>query len=86
MQLLSASGLGLSFGDVHIFSDVALEVVARARVGVVGPNGSGKTSLMEMVAGVRDPDGGTVVRTQGLRIGFVPSVHLWTMTERFATR
>ena len=70
--MLSASGLGLSFGDVHIFSDVALEVVARARVGVVGPNGSGKTSLMEMVAGVRDPDGGTVVRTQGLRIGFVP--------------
>ncbi len=72
MQLLSASGLGLSFGDVHIFSDVALEVVARARIGVVGPNGSGKTSLMEMVAGVRDPDGGIVVRAQGLRIGFVP--------------
>ena len=72
MQLLSASGLGLSFGDVHIFSDVALEVVARARIGVVGPNGSGKTSLMEMVAGVRDPDGGTVVLSQGLRTGFVP--------------
>ncbi len=72
MQLLSASGLGLSFGDVHIFSDVALEVVARARIGVVGPNGSGKTSLMEMVAGVREPDGGIVVRSHGLRIGFVP--------------
>ena len=72
MQLLSASGLGLSFGDVHIFSDVTLEVVERGRIGVVGPNGSGKTSLMEMVAGVRNPDGGAVVRAQGLRIGFVP--------------
>ena len=71
MQLLNASGLGLAFGDVQIFSDVALEVVARARVGVVGPNGSGKTSLMEMIAGVREPVGGSLVRAQGLRLGFV---------------
>ena len=72
MQLLTASGLSLAFGDIEIFADVTLEVVDRARIGVVGPNGGGKTSLLEMLVGERRPTTGSVTRSQGLRIGYVP--------------
>jgi ATP-binding cassette subfamily F protein 3 len=74
VTLLSASQLKLSYGDVEIFSGVDLEVAERARIGVVGPNGGGKTSLLRVLVGEMEPSGGAVSRAEGLRIGYVPQV------------
>ena len=70
-MLLTASQLKLFYGDMEIFADVSVEVGERARIGLVGPNGSGKTSLLRALTGSLDPDGGFVSTAPGLRIAYV---------------
>ena len=71
MSLLSASGLALSYGELDIFSDIKLEVADRARIALIGPNGSGKTSLLKVLVGELTPNGGALNRANGLHIGYV---------------
>ena len=72
MSLLTASQLAVSYGELEVFSNLSLEVADRARVGIVGPNGGGKTSLLRLLVGEMEPDSGTVAHSKGLRIGYVP--------------
>ena len=74
MSLLSASQLSLSYGDLPVFSGIGLEVPDRARIGIVGPNGGGKTSLIRVLLGELHPDAGTVSRADRVRIGYVPQI------------
>ena len=74
MPLLTASDLNVSYGDVEVFSDVSLEVAGGARIGLVGPNGGGKTSLLSVLVGHLEPSVGHVYRPSGLRISYVPQV------------
>ena len=75
MPLLTASKLAVSYGDFDLFSDVALEVAERARIGLVGPNGGGKTSLLKVLVGEQQPNAGQVYRAGGVRVGYVPQVN-----------
>ena len=70
-MLLSASQLKLFYGEMEIFADVSVEVGERARVGLVGSNGSGKTSLLRVLTGGLEPDGGYVSANPGLRVAYV---------------
>ena len=72
MTRLSATQLKLNYGELEVFSGVDLEVSDRARIGIVGPNGGGKTSLLRVLLGELEPNGGTVGRANGLRVGYVP--------------
>jgi ATP-binding cassette subfamily F protein 3 len=72
MPLLTASKLAVSYGDVNLFSDISLEIADRARIGFVGPNGGGKTSLLRLLVGEQEPYGGQVHRARGTRMGYVP--------------
>ena len=74
MPILSAQKLKLLFGEVEIFSDVSLEVNEHARIGIVGPNGGGKTSLLRMLLGELDSDAGAVIRGSSIRIGYVSQI------------
>ena len=74
MPLLTASNLKVSYAELEIFSDVSLEVSDRARIGVVGPNGGGKTSLLRVLIGEQEPEDGQVFRAAGVRIGYVPQM------------
>ena len=70
-MLLTASQLKLFYGDMEIFANVNVEVGEQARVGLVGPNGSGKTSLLRVLTGSLQPDGGNVSINPGLRSAYV---------------
>ncbi len=70
-MLLSASQLKLFYGDVEVFADVSVEVGEQARVGLVGPNGGGKTSLLRVLTGGLEPDAGYVSKGPGLRVAYV---------------
>ena len=72
MALLTASNLKVSYGELEVFSEISLEIAERARIGVVGPNGGGKTSLLRVLVGDLEPNSGQVYRASGLRIGYVP--------------
>ena len=72
---LSARGLAKRFGSLEVFSDVDLSIDRGSRVVVLGLNGAGKTTLLRVLAGVEDPDTGTVVHGHGLRLGYYAQEH-----------
>ena len=72
MPLVSTTAVAVSYGTDEIFSGVDLEISERARIGIVGPNGSGKTSLLKLLVEELEPNAGTVHWTRGVRVGYVP--------------
>ena len=76
MSLLGASQLNLHYADIEIFSDVTLQVNEKSHIGIVGPNGSGKTSLIRVLLGMQDFDGGDIFKSESLRVGYVPQTAL----------
>ncbi|HZW03613.1 MAG TPA: ABC-F family ATP-binding cassette domain-containing protein [Anaerolineaceae bacterium] len=72
MAILTANRLSKSFGAEDLFSDLALSIPHRARIGLVGPNGVGKTTLLRILVGLDEPSEGTVQRARGLQIGYLP--------------
>jgi len=67
-RLLVARGLSVSRGGRRLVGDLDLVVTPGTRVGLIGPNGSGKTSLLEVLAGVVPPDAGEIERADDLRV------------------
>ena len=72
MPLVSTSDLAVHYGADIIFSRVDLDINERARIGIVGPNGGGKTSLLRVLVGQQDASEGRVARNRGIQIGYVP--------------
>ena len=75
--LVRARGLGLALGGRPVLVDVDLELRRGEIVTIVGPNGSGKTSLLRALVGAVRPTAGAVERASGLAVGYVPQrLHL----------
>jgi len=72
MSLISVSNLGVRYGANTVLRGVSLSVESGEIVTIVGPNGSGKTSLLRAMIGAVKPSTGQVNRRPGLRIGYVP--------------
>ncbi|MCW5772689.1 MAG: ATP-binding cassette domain-containing protein [Rhodospirillaceae bacterium] len=70
--LAAVRGITLTHAGTPILEHVDLAVRAGELVSLIGPNGSGKTTLVRILLGLAKPDGGTVERRPGLRIGYVP--------------
>ena len=68
-HLLGAEALHLEFPTKVVFDSVTLGINQGDRIGIVGRNGDGKSSLLAMLAGVLEPDGGRVTVRGGVRIG-----------------
>ncbi|MGD9176032.1 MAG: ABC-F family ATP-binding cassette domain-containing protein [Desulfobacterales bacterium] len=60
-----------SYGELSLFSDISFSLNSRERLGVVGRNGHGKTTLFRMILGNETPDDGTIVIPKNYRIGYV---------------
>src|SRR5918912_1278639 len=71
---LAARGLAKSFGGRAILRGLDLDVAAGARIGVLGPNGGGKSTVLRILAGVEEPDAGTVTRRRGLVVAHLPQI------------
>jgi ATP-binding cassette subfamily F protein 3 len=70
----AARGIAKSFGGRSILRGADLDVEAGSRIGILGPNGGGKSTLMRILAGFDDPDAGTVTRRRGLVLAHLPQI------------
>jgi ATPase subunit of ABC transporter with duplicated ATPase domains len=70
--MLTAHHLHKTYGIQPILQDISFSISNSERVGLIGPNGCGKTTLMRILAGLEQPDSGNVVSTRpNLRIGYL---------------
>jgi len=72
MNLVSVKDLSVSYGAQRVLSRVSLSVASGEIVTIVGPNGSGKTSLLRAIIGAVKPEAGHVEHSQGVKLGYVP--------------
>jgi ATP-binding cassette, subfamily F, member 3 len=70
--MIQLSSISKTFGDRVLLDAVSWQIDDRERVGLSGPNGAGKTSLLKILAGLEEPDAGTVVKPSGLTVGYLP--------------
>src|SRR5690606_4751338 len=69
--LLSASEIVINFGRQNILDKASLSIHDGDRIGMVGRNGSGKSTFLKILAGLIRPDAGTVVRSRDLVVGYL---------------
>jgi ATP-binding cassette subfamily F protein 3 len=72
MSLISGNHLSKSYGAENVFSDVSVHVPHQARIGLVGLNGVGKSTLLRVLAQLEQPDSGRIQRARKLTIGHLP--------------
>ncbi|MEQ8388027.1 MAG: metal ABC transporter ATP-binding protein [Alphaproteobacteria bacterium] len=70
--LVRAEAVSLSYGGRAALEDVSLALGPGEILSLIGPNGSGKTSLVRVLLGLAVPDAGRIDRREGLRVGYVP--------------
>jgi ATP-binding cassette subfamily F protein uup len=72
MPLLTFDRLELAYGHHPLLDGASLVIEAGERIGLIGRNGTGKSSLLKIIAGESLPDAGEVWRSPGLRLAYVP--------------
>lgn len=71
MSLLNANNLGISFGAFDLFRGINVTVANDSKIGLIGPNGVGKTSLLLLLAGINQPTVGEVHIAKSRRLGYL---------------
>ena len=71
MQTLRAENLTRTYGEKTLFKDISFIINEHDRIGVIGVNGSGKTSLLDVLAGITTPEAGELVMPKNYEIGYL---------------
>ena len=72
MSIVSFIAVDKHFGAHDVLSGLNFTIEQSVKAGLIGPNGAGKTTLLRLILGTEEPSRGVVVRSDGLRIGYVP--------------
>ncbi|MGN0997357.1 MAG: ABC-F family ATP-binding cassette domain-containing protein [Candidatus Ventricola sp.] len=79
--ILSAEHLQKSYTLKKLITDATLYIGEHDRIGVVGINGTGKSTLLRLLCGQEEPDGGVVMRRSGLRVSLLPQMPAYTQAR-----
>jgi ABC transport system ATP-binding/permease protein len=77
MAIFSAQDLSLNFGDVALLDKASFSIQENERIGLIGRNGTGKSSLLKIVTGVIKPDDGELKQQNGMYSAYVPQESLF---------
>lgn len=71
MNILNIEHISKVYGDKKIFDDASFGIQENDKIGIVGINGTGKSTLLKMIAGIEEPDDGKIIRQNGLKIAYL---------------
>lgn len=72
MNVLNIENVSKVFGEKQIFDNVSYGIHEGDKIGIIGINGTGKSTLLKIIAGIEEPDEGQIIRQNGLRITYLP--------------
>ena len=72
MNIMNIEHISKIFGEKTIFRDASFGIHAGDKIGIVGINGTGKTTLLRMIAGLEETDEGQIIRQNNLKIAYLP--------------
>lgn len=72
MNIINIEHISKIYGDKTIFQDASFGVHQGDKIGILGINGTGKSTLLKMIAGVEEPDEGQIIRQNSLKIAYLP--------------
>jgi ABC transport system ATP-binding/permease protein len=72
MSLLSVENLTKSYGEKVLFNDISFTIDEKDRIGLIGVNGTGKSSLLKVIAGLESSDGGELSHSKSFRVEYLP--------------
>ncbi|MFX3625306.1 MAG: ABC-F family ATP-binding cassette domain-containing protein [Ectobacillus sp.] len=71
MKMLQIENLAKSYGEKPLFTDLTFSIIEGQRIGVIGVNGTGKSTLLKIIAGIEQADAGTINHTRGYTISYL---------------
>lgn len=71
MNIINIEHISKRFGDKFLFEDASFGVQEGDKIGIVGINGTGKSTLLQMIAGENEPDEGQIVRQNGKKTAYL---------------
>ena len=75
MNILNIEHVSKLYGDKWIFDDISCGIQEGEKIGIIGINGTGKTTLLRVIAGTEEPDQGQVVRQNGAKLAYLTQLH-----------
>lgn len=72
MNILNIEHISKTYGDKAILEDVSCGIEEGDKIGIIGINGTGKTTLLKMIAGLESPDEGQIITRNGLKLAYLP--------------
>lgn len=81
MNIINIENLTKTFGDRVILSDVSLGINEHDKIGIIGVNGTGKTTLLRMIAGIEEADSGNIIMMNNVTVSMLPQVPVFKKNE-----
>ena len=72
MNIINIEHISKIYGEKVVFDDASFGIQEGDKIGIVGINGTGKSTLLKMIAGEETPDSGQIIRQNGIRMAYVP--------------
>lgn len=72
--MISINNLTVSFGDYNLLDDVSFHISESDKIGLVGKNGAGKSTIMKLICGMQSPTSGHIDKPNHIKIGYLPQI------------
>ena len=81
MNILNVEKVSKTYGEKELFNNISLGINSGDKIGLIGVNGTGKSTLLKIIAGVEEPDEGQVVKGRGIELAYLAQTPLYYENE-----
>lgn len=81
MNILNVEKVSKTYGEKELFNNISLGINSGDKIGLIGVNGTGKSTLLKIIAGVEEPDEGQVVKGKGIELAYLAQTPLYYENE-----